>query len=191
MLENLTKKLATLLCLLSGQRVQSICALNLEYSAFTCGTYTFYIPKVLKTTKPGNHQHPLQFETYQENEKLCIVNCLKEYINRTMNIRENLPNQPQQLTLSYAYPHHPVGSATIARYVKHFLGLAGVDVTVFTAHSTRSASTSKANNMGLSMKDIPKAAGWSNDNTFRKYYKLPVHRNFGTEILQAYKASDT
>ena len=59
-------------------------------------------------------------------------------------------------------PHNPVKSAMLARYVKNFLYDAGIDITIFTAHSTRAASTSKLNNLGLSMKDIFKAAGWRN-----------------------------
>ena len=50
-------------------------------------------------------------------------------------------------------------STTIARYVKLFLGQAGIDLAVFSAHSTRSASTSKGNNLGLPLDDIRKAGG--------------------------------
>ena len=85
--------------------------------------------------------------------------------------------------MAYNYPHKPVGVATIARYIKLFLGLAGIDLTVFTAHSTRKSSTSKANNMGLPIKDIIKAAGWRNTSTFAKFYKLPIVKNFGDELL--------
>ena len=34
--------------------------------------------------------------------------------------------------------------------------MAGIDITVFTTHSICSASTSKANSIGLSIKDIQK-----------------------------------
>ena len=49
---------------------------------------------------------------------------------------------------------------SIARYLKLFLGQVDIDVTVFSAHSTRSASTSKGNNLGLTLDDIHKAGGW-------------------------------
>ena len=49
-----------------------------------------------------------------------------------------------------------------------------IDITVFTANSTRSASTSTVNGTGLSTADIQKAAGWSRDSTFCKYYDLPT-----------------
>ena len=48
--------------------------------------------------------------------------------------------------------------------------MTGIDITVFTRHSVRSASTSKANNIGLSIKDIQKAAGWKGSSTFREHY---------------------
>ena len=70
------------------------------------------------------------------------MNCLREYIRRTELIRENIEG-PTQLISSYAYPHKPVMSTPIARYVKLFLGQAGIALTVFSAHSTRSTSTSK------------------------------------------------
>jgi len=185
-LEILTKKLCTMLCLLSGQRSQSIGQLKLDKSAYSIETMTFYFDTILKTSRPGKHQQPLIFKAFKENENLCIINCLQEYRQRTDLVRENLEGNPQQLILSYAYPHKPINSQSIARYIKLFLGMCGIDITVFTTHSTRSASTSKANNIGLSIKDIQKAAGWSNESTFRKFYKLPIIKNFGRELINAY-----
>ena len=63
--------------------------------------------------------------------------------------------------------------------------MAGIDLTVFTAHSMRSASSSKANNIGLSVKDIAKAAGWKGESTFQKYYNFPIVKNFGNKILHS------
>ena len=141
----------------------------------------------MKTTKPGKHQQPIEYYSYQENEKLCVANCLCENICQTELIRENREGQPFQLILSYAYPRRPVMSTTIARYVKLFLGQAGIDLTVFSAHSTRSASTSKANNLGLTLDDIPKAGGWIRNSTFRKHYKLPIHKNLGNTLVSGHK----
>ena len=121
---------------------------------------------------------------FAANRNLCVVDCLEEYINRTYLLRENIEADGSMLILSFHYPHHPVKSATLARYVKTFLGEAGIDVTVFTAHCTRAASTSKANNMGLSLKDLCRAAGWKSPSTFQKFYKFPIRRNFGNTILE-------
>ena len=54
---------------------------------------TFAITKVMKTVKPGKHQQPVEYYSYQENRKLCAVNCLREYTRRTEMIRENIVNE--------------------------------------------------------------------------------------------------
>ena len=179
MLETLTKKLCMLLCLLSGQRCQTIPVLNLDHMHRDQMSYSLYIHKALKTTSPSFHQKPLQFVAFPDEDLLCIVKCLNEYIERTKLIRENSCEDDKQLIISYAYPNKPVKSATIARYLKLFLQDAGIDITVFTPHSTRSASTSKANNLGLSLKEIAKAAGWKGGSTFQKYNKFPITKNLG------------
>ena len=137
----------------------------------------------MKTTKLGRHQQPIEYYSYLQNEKLCVANCLREYIRRTEMIIENIEGQPTQLILSYAYPHKPVMSTTIARYAKLFLGQAGIDFTVFIVHSTRSASTSKGNCLELALDDIRKAGGWKTNSTFRKHYKLPIHKNLRNIFL--------
>ena len=53
----------------------------------------------------------------------------------------------------------------------------------------RSASIGKAGNTGLIKKDIANASRWSNGSTFSKYYKLPVQKKFGANILQVYEHS--
>ena len=159
-----------MLCLLSGQRNQTISSLEVDRSVLAHGTYTFYINTIQKTTRPGRHQPPLVLQSFKPNKKLCIINCFKEYRSRTDLLTENLEGILQQLILYYAYPHEPVNLQTIAQYVKLFWGMCGIDITIFTGHSTRIT-----NNMGLSVKDIQKAAGWS---TFHKYYNLPILKDF-------------
>ena len=46
----------------------------------------------------------------------------------------------------------------------------GVSTSVFKAHNTRSAATSKAFLQGASIAEILKLANWSNEKTFTKYY---------------------
>ena len=104
----LTKTLCTLLCLLSGQRSQTIGSLKVDRSLLAHETHTFYIDTSQKTTRPGTDQPPLVFQLFEPNEKLCIINCLKEYRPRTDLLRGNLEGIPQQLILSYAYPHNQV-----------------------------------------------------------------------------------
>lgn len=76
------------------------------------GIYTFYVDKVLKTTEPGKHQKPLQCRNIPATRNL--------YISRPELTKENLEGNKNQVTLSYAYPHKPINSQAIARYIKLF-----------------------------------------------------------------------
>ena len=64
--------------------------------------------------------------------------------------------------------------------------MAGIVIIIFTTHFIRSASTSKANNIGLSIKDIQKAVSWKGSSTFRKHYKLSILTNFRDELVNTY-----
>ena len=60
------------------------------------------------------------------------------------------------LIISYGKPHKPVSSGTISRWIKDELSKAGVDNSVFKAHSCRSASSSKARDADISVSEILK-----------------------------------
>ena len=73
-------------------------------------------------------------------------------------------------------------STTIDRYVKLFLGQADIDLTIFSAHSTRGASKSKGKNLGLILDDIRKVGGWKTNSTFRKHNKFLIHKFWETHF---------
>lgn len=52
---------------------------------------------------------------------------------------------------------------------------AGIDTNVFTAHTTRSASTSAAKRAGVPMQVILQSAGWSNVTIFKTFYDKDVN----------------
>ena len=82
-LKELSMKTTFLLCLLSGQRSQSIKLLDISHMNVLPDRYTFHISSKVKQTRPGKHLKPLEFITYPAEEKLCIVKHLNEYISRT------------------------------------------------------------------------------------------------------------
>ena len=61
---------------------------------------------------------------------------------------------------------------------------AAVDVSVFSAYSTRSAASSKPSDKGLNLGEISKAAGLSNAKTFAMFCKQIISENFGQFILR-------
>ena len=74
-------------------------------------------------------------------------------------------------------PHKPISPSTIARWLKTILSKAGVDTEIFKAHSVQSASTSAAAMAGITTEDILKAADWSSETVFQKFYHKPVRVN--------------
>ncbi|KZS01974.1 Uncharacterized protein APZ42_001167, partial [Daphnia magna] len=95
--------------------------------------------------------------------------CLQSYIARTSNLRK--PHNAKQLLIGSTKPHNPVTSATVGRWIKDQLREAGIDTSIFSAHSTRGAAASKAASSGVSIQAILKQGHWSNENTFSKFYR--------------------
>ena len=58
-------------------------------------------------------------------------------------------------------------SSNISGWLKNVLKKAGIDRSTFKAHSTRSASTSKADLSGAPLEEILKQGCWSNKSTWR------------------------
>ena len=141
----------------------------------------FDISKLLKWTRPGFHQHSLEFVAYPTDKCLCVVRLIRLYLRKTSTLRKK---DDSSFFISYVAPHKPVSPKTINRWVVETLEKYGINKTTFKAHSTRAASTSSARCKGLSLTEIAKAAGWSNFSTFGKFYNKPINDvNFGSNIL--------
>ena len=154
----------------------------------------------MKQSRPSFHQLPLEFCMYPADPELCPVNYITTYLSKTKLVRYN---GDKNFFISYTSPHKSVSSTTIARWVTDILSksvfrfylnlnlnlylnlsqiLSKSETTTFTAHSTRSASSSKAAK-SLSLAEIAKAAGWSNVSTLAKFYNRPIKKNFGSAVL--------
>ena len=90
--------------------------------------------------------------------------------------REQLVNAAihDELLLCYRKPHGPATNDALARWVKTTLQYSGINLNNFTAHSCRSASTSKAAVAGVSLQRILMAGQWSTTSTFYTYYKKDI-----------------
>ena len=67
---------------------------------------------------------------------------------------------------------------TIVGWLKCALKEAGIDINKYKAHSFRSASTSKALVLGLSVKDILNRGNWHNESTWQKFYQKYQNKMF-------------
>ena len=152
-LKEFSQKLLMLLLLITSQRSQSMASIDIRtiHECETLGVIDIFIPDVLKTTKPGRHLLPMRLQIYTPDPNICPVATLKLYLAKTKSIRTD-----NQLFVSYIQPHRGVKSTTLSRWAKETLKAAGVDITTFSAHSTRAASTSKMMAMNISTEDIRK-----------------------------------
>ena len=133
-----------------------------------------------KQSRVGKSLKEFFFPAFEANSNLCPVNGLKVYAKRTEPVRKS--RSPFFLT---AIPdHHPATAATIARWIKTGLSRAGIDTSIFKAHSICSASTSAAADAGVSVSEIMEAADWSSASVFEKFYYRP-HRSsrFGHSVM--------
>ena len=180
-LKELTLKLVTLLALCTGQRLQTIQKLNTDNMTLKENKCSFIITEKLKHTRKGHHLKPIELSAYPHDKDLCVIHTLHEYIEKTTVHRKNT-----QLLISFQKPHNSVGKDTIARWIKSTLESAGIDTTVYTAHSTRAASTSAVNKTALSINTILNAAGWTRESTFSRFYKKQTVENFGQTLMSSY-----
>ena len=103
-----------------------------------------------------------------KKKKKCVVNCLKEYITKTEDIR----NGNDQLFLSYVKPHGPASKDIVSRWMKSVLVQAGIKC--FEPYSFQGAAASAMAKSGMTLEDILKKAGWTNAATFKKFYYRTV-----------------
>ena len=183
-LKELTLKSVCLAALVSGQRAQSLHEMDLETSVRTDGTSISYIIKTLtKETRPGIKTTPICIHQYAPEPALCAYATITKYIEVTSKLCKT-----SKLWISFVRPNQEVGRQTISRWLKTTLAMSGIEISIFTAHSTRMASTSKAAAMGVGLQTILKTAGWHGAQNFKKFYHreaMPAEKEFFEGVLSS------
>ena len=167
----LSCKLAMVFLLVTAQRCQTLHVIKLGDIDHSPDGIVIDISQLIKQSRPGVHLAPIVLNAYKTDESLCIVKTLNTYITRTEGLRKD-----DNLLISTTKPHGKISKQTVARWIKIFLKQAGLP-TVYTAHSTRAATTSNAYDKGVPLQKIIKAAGWSNARTFATYYKRKIEND--------------
>ena len=121
-------------------------------------------------SKPGVSNRQVVLESF-ERPCICVATTLKEYLVRTKAMRGS---SQSELLLSYVKPYKPVSRDTVSRWVRRTLALAGIDMTKYSAHSTRAASVSAASRANVNIDDILQIAGWSSECCFAHIYNKPI-----------------
>ena len=163
----LTLKLTMLLALTSASRCLEIRNLDINYLTKYDSKYCFNISKPTKTSKPGKPLPILEFERFESEPNICVVEAFEAYIKLSKPWREG--TQKTELRFSYIKPHSPVKARTLSNWICAVLKYADVDIKTFKSHSVRSASTSKAKFLGVSTKQILKQERWSSKSKWQNF----------------------
>ena len=174
-LRDLTHKLVILMLLTSCQRVQTLSSLKIDDLLWSQDdeTAVFRLSQTLKHTKRGS-LGVLTFKHFQEDPRICVVRTLREYVERTADLRNITNNEDNFLLITTVPPFRKASTATIARWTKETLSNSGIDIKLFKAHSVRGASTSKLADLQVSVQEIMKKGAWKSESTFQKYYHKPL-----------------
>ena len=153
----------------TGQKCQTFTCLETseQYMQKTDTCFNFALTEHFEQDKPGKVFDNVRLYKYPVRE-LCVSETLDYYLWAT----EKLSNS-SKLLVSNIKPQKSVTLSTIGHWIKTLLGQAVVDTEIFSGHSTRCASMSKAL-MPVSTDVILATAGWTEESTFRKFYKKPV-----------------
>ena len=98
------------------------------------------IGDLLKHTKVGHHLTELYIEEYKQDKAICVIDAFNAYVEKTKMIRRDC----SQLFIVLQKPHTPVTKSTLAGWIKAVLVSSGIDMSMYTPHGIRSASTSVA-----------------------------------------------
>ena len=156
--------------LLCGQRCGEILSVsdirNLDLSENIC---VIRIGDILKTSGPKNHIGEIKFHSYPNDLTICPMNCLRQYPEATKQYRGNITS----LFITLNKPFKVQSKDTLVRWVKQLLKDAGINMNIFSPHSTCSASNSKAKT-SVPLKTILETRGWTSNRTFSRFYNKPI-----------------
>lgn len=168
-----TCKLCMLICLTCAARVQTIHALRLNCMQKKKSSFIFNFKYLLKTCRPGFRRPNIVLKAYPADRRLCVYTVLVEYLKRTLPLRSD---NDDALFISYIKPNNAASKDTLSRWIRYtgIMTQSGIDMNVFSPHSVRAASVSKAFFNSVPVHGIFSKVGWTYERTFAKFYNKPI-----------------
>ena len=173
-LKQLTYKVVTLLGLCNINRGAELHSLNCKWISRYSERFVCAFGTRAKNSKKGKSAKPIHFKRYAEDEKLCPVMCLQEYMDRTKKWRIDASFHP--LFLGVNNPHKPVTKSTLTKWILKMLEQSGIDVSKFQTHSL--SSSSKVASLRLTTADVLSMGNWSRVSTWVPTNPSPLPQIF-------------
>ncbi|CAH2009807.1 unnamed protein product [Acanthoscelides obtectus] len=152
-LEQLTWKLAVLLAICTGQRVQTLH--NIEVQNVTVDDkIEIKIPERLKSSGRNVPQSTLILPFFHSVKDICPATAVQIYLEKTKPIR----GTTEKLFITTKPPFRSASTQTISRWIKAMLRASGIDTDKDSSYTTSHASSSAAARRGFNYDTIRKAA---------------------------------
>ena len=171
-LKLLTLKTVFLLAITRPSRSADLSQLDIMRMRCRSNGNSFLPSTLAKQSRQGKPIEEFFFPSFLPNTTLCPVSTLRTYLDRTSPLR----GEETRVFVSLIKPHKAVTSSTIARWLRTTLEQSGIDSSIFGAHSTCGASASAAVRGGITTEDILKAANWSSESVFQRFYHKEVDK---------------
>ncbi|XP_058795683.1 uncharacterized protein LOC131666787 isoform X1 [Phymastichus coffea] len=159
----LSYKTVMLLLLVTGHRAQTIASIKLENILSSKDGVLIYITDKMKISAPGQMQPLLYLPFCIDNPKNCVATILLYYCKVSKSHRLN---NERKCFIATRKPFKGITAQTVSRWAKLVLEKSGIDLTIFSAHSTRYASTSSAHSKGVDIDTIKELLAGQRDLKF-------------------------
>ena len=103
-LKDLSLKLVMLMALTQAARIQTLHLLLLKNIAFGENSVTVMLGDNIKQCRPKFNVQTVEFRAYTQDNRLCVLMTMKEYIDRTEELRTESGNADGKLLVSYINP---------------------------------------------------------------------------------------
>jgi integrase len=153
-----------LLLLATGWRVDDLWKLALTV-CFSPDSATFFFARRRKCKIKGKFTSSQEVKRFAANTRICPIRAIHLFLEKAVSRRKN-----HDFLFVSSFGDR-VSKDTLRHWVEFVLSAAGIQAS---AGSCRSASTSAACERQRSIDDIMKSAGWSSENTFRRFYDRKV-----------------
>ena len=170
-LKQISWKTAMLLALTPPSRSADLSQLDIRGRQYKPDGVVFIPASLAKQSRQGKPVTPFFFPSFPPDPVICPVTTLKAYEERMALVR----GTETRLFLALIKPNKAITSSTVARWLKSLLESAGIDTSVFNAHSVQGASSTMAANLGITTNDILKAADWSTESVFHIINRWIIH----------------
>ena len=168
----LSQKAFVLMLLATGRRKGDLILMSTHNSCMTITDHriTFVLPKPTKGFK-GSHNNFMQVipvPRYPDNSKICPYTTLKDYMSTCRN-----RSLCFEFWVTTTPPYGPAHPDTLRRWAKTLLKDAGIEIDLFSVHSTRGVVSTRAVEQGEPLDLVMQKCAWASSSAFYEHYYRP------------------